>query len=208
MFRSTLIVLFALFLQIVVKAQVDSTKSKFDILLIEGISKFATEEFQLGKEKLTRALNLFSSNDVALYWRGQANLGLNDKDAAMSDFNSAVFNNAGNTDALLEIGKLLYEKEDLIEAINYFDKLIALKTDDKEAFFYRGNCKFNLKKYDEAVANYDKVIELQKDYGVVYFNRGICHYNLSSKLDACSDWAKASIYGYSEARTFLEKYCN
>ncbi|NCQ12043.1 MAG: tetratricopeptide repeat protein [Bacteroidetes bacterium] len=208
MLRSVLFLLCSILLHFSCKAQSESIKSKFDILLIEGISKVATEEFQLGKDKLTQALELFSSNDVALYWRGQANLGIGDKEAAMNDFKNAVLNNAENTDALLEIGKLIYEKEDFKEAINYFDKLILIKTDDKEAFFYRGNCKFNLKKYDEAIANYDKVIELQKDYGVAYFNRGICHYNLSSKLDACSDWAKASIYGYAEARTFLEKYCN
>jgi tetratricopeptide (TPR) repeat protein len=79
-----------------------------------------------------------------LYWRGQAKLGLNDKDGATADFANAVMNNAENTDALIEIGKILYEKEDFTQAISYFDKTIALKSDEKEAYFYRGNCKFRL----------------------------------------------------------------
>ena len=50
-----------------------------------------------------------------------------------------------------------------IEAIEFYDKVLELKPDHHESWFWKGFTLINLKKYQEAISFFDKLIAIEPD---------------------------------------------
>lgn len=102
-----------------------------------------------------------------------------------------------------------YELKDIRGAISDLSKGIDIYPGIYEsAYFFRGNCFFDLEKYNEAIHDYSKVIESNNLDELAYYNRGIAFINLNKIEEGCIDFSKAGELGQNEAYNLIRKYCN
>jgi len=77
-----------------------------------------------------------------------------------------------NFEALQLMGTLFAQTKQILEALNYFDKAIAVNDKNAGIFNNRGMVLMELNNPALAVQSYDKAIALRKDYPEAYSNRG------------------------------------
>jgi tetratricopeptide (TPR) repeat protein len=79
----------------------------------------------------------------------------------------------------------------LSEAVNCFDRAIALKPDDYVAYNDRGRAYARMRQYDLAIRDYDKAIALKPDLSQAYNNRGNVYLRMRRLDFAISDYNTA-----------------
>ncbi len=84
-----------------------------------------------------------------------------------------------------------FNEQNYEEAIKYYDEIIKLAPDFKEAYNNRGFSYAQLGNFDKAVIDFDKVIEIGPADKGAYFNRGLIYTNLEKFEEAISDYTKA-----------------
>jgi tetratricopeptide (TPR) repeat protein len=72
-----------------------------------------------------------------------------------------------------------------------FSKEIELYPNRNLAYYYRGNCYYNLKKYEEAIIDYSKFIKLEPNQNRAYYYRAICYRKLKKYKESIIDCNKA-----------------
>ncbi len=70
------------------------------------------------------------------------------------------------------------------KVIDSFDKGIALKPEDHEAWYNRGFVLYNLGQYQEALGNVSKAIALKPDYHLAWLGKGFLFYHLERYEEA------------------------
>ena len=60
------------------------------------------------------------------------------------------------------------------DAVESFERAVAVQPDYAEAFNNRGNALFDLGRNEDALASYDQALALQPDYADALVNRGQC----------------------------------
>ena len=66
---------------------------------------------------------------------------------------------------------------------------------------------FETSQYKEAIKCYDKAIFFKGNFVEAMFNRGNAKIELDYTVDACKDWCKAKLQGYTGADANIEKFC-
>lgn len=82
----------------------------------------------------------------------------------------------------------------LVKAITYFDKALAVSKDFVPALGYKSGCYFRLKEPDSVLACLDKLRLLQPNYPGLwepYFNAGVLYYRSARYANALAAWKKA-----------------
>ena len=103
----------------------------------------------------------------------------------------------------LKIGVCYYNKKNIDEAINNYNKAIELNPNFTEAYFNKGICLSNQQKKEEAIEVFNKAIEIVNNDAELYLNRGYCYFSLKNFRKALKDFNKAI-----ELRpNFSEAYC-
>ncbi len=90
-----------------------------------------------------------------------------------------------------EQGNILVVNEGYSEAIASYDKALAIKPDDHQAWGNRGNALGNLGRYEEEIASYNKALAIQPDYHQAWYNRGIALGNLGRDEEEIASYDKA-----------------
>ena len=115
-------------------------------------------------------------------------------------------------------GQNLFEVGEYSASAKYFDEVINLDYDQKEAFEYRGNAKFFLRDYEQALLDFNRAIQLYEnhqeqnkdqsfkgphniqlvmgdkvDYKLanLFNNRGATHFNMGNYREAYDDFTKS-----------------
>jgi len=85
----------------------------------------------------------------------------------------------------------LYQKADYLsklnrdlESIGFYDKVIELDSNYKEAYNGKGSCLHQLKMYNEAIIAFEKSIEIDPNYADSYLGKGLCLIALEKKEEA------------------------
>ncbi|MFC1493531.1 tetratricopeptide repeat protein, partial [candidate division KSB1 bacterium] len=78
-------------------------------------------------------------------------------------------------DFRFSFGMLMYRMNRISEAALHFNKAGNLKSDNHEAWFYRGNCCLKLKKYGEALADYEKCLRIKPEHAECLNNMGVVY---------------------------------
>ena len=100
-------------------------------------------------------------------------------------------NNRDKIIQLMAEAERYYNEQKYEEAIKYYDEIIKLAPDFKEAYNNRGFSYAQLGNFDKAVIDFDKVIEIGPADKGAYFNRGLIYTNLEKFEEAISDYTKA-----------------
>ena len=72
------------------------------------------------------------------------------------------------------------------EAIESYNKAIAIQPKDNGAWYDQGLALYNLRRYSEAIVSYDKALELQPCDAVAWYNKACC-YALQCQVDLAID---------------------
>ncbi|NOJ28817.1 MAG: hypothetical protein DA328_01460 [Nitrososphaeraceae archaeon] len=75
---------------------------------------------------------------------------------AQDDSNTTV----SNIDILFEKADTLYNQQKYEEAIQYYDKILAINSSDIDALNSKGVALSDIQKYDEAIENFDKILAI------------------------------------------------
>ena len=72
------------------------------------------------------------------------------------------------------------------EALEWFNKAIALNPRYYKLYYDRGNANYYLHNYGEAIKDYDKTIELSPSFARAYFNRAVIYLSWKRQEEACA----------------------
>ena len=97
-----------------------------------------------------------------------------------------------------------FNEKDSSRAIDLYTQLLALNPDNADAYYNRGNVRYDLGDKSGALSDYDKSIELNPDDAEAYNNRGNVKSKLGDKSGALSDYDKS----ISLKPDFAEAYNN
>jgi tetratricopeptide (TPR) repeat protein len=98
------------------------------------------------------------------------------------------------TPEVTEIHKLASDKSDKgkkQEALEDYNKAIALDPNYADSYVERGNVLLGLGDKQGAIADYTRAIKLDPNYALAYYNRGVVRNDLGDKQGALVDYTKA-----------------
>jgi tetratricopeptide (TPR) repeat protein len=123
--------------------------------------------------------------------KGDALIGIGDKQAAIAAYTTAIDLYLANKAPLLKRGRLFLEAGKYRLAQKDFSQVIELDPRNPEAFIARGETFMNAKQLLEAIADFTTALELRPDDATIYAKRGHAQVD-SGLIDAgCNDWLVA-----------------
>ena len=137
---------------------------------------------------------------MVYYYKGKPDL-------AIDQLNIALQLDSNNIYTLMNLGTLLYETQNYIEAKNMFTRSIEINPEYLPAYINRSAIYIEMGKYYEAIADLDFYILNNDKNGLAYLNRGIANENTFRWKEACRDWKKAMDLGVSKAQKYIEEQC-
>jgi protein O-mannosyl-transferase len=128
-------------------------------------------------------LSLLSWNQCG-YWRDS--IILFSHALKVTDNNWLAYNNRGYA----------YEAQGFNnQAIEDFDRVVAIKPLFPDGYYNRGHVYQNLRNYRQAIEDYNRAIEIKPDHAGAYNNRGVVNLNRGDNISGCQDAQKACALG-------------
>jgi uncharacterized caspase-like protein/regulator of sirC expression with transglutaminase-like and TPR domain len=122
---------------------------------------YMLKKYKEARIDYTKAIEL-APNDAYTnkYYRGICNYNLDLTQEALNDFLSYLEKDPNEPYILVMTGHSLYILKEYQRAIEYYSKTISTKSDEIEAYYWRGQSYFNLGKKSEALRDVDKALSL------------------------------------------------
>jgi tetratricopeptide (TPR) repeat protein len=172
-----------------------------------GVAYFIKNSLDTAAGFFTEAIKLkpssvMSYRDLAMvyYYKGKPDL-------AIQKLYIAYGLDSTNIYTLMNLGTLLYETQNYIEAKNMFSQSIEINPDYLPAYINRSAIYIEMGKYEEAIADLDLYILNDDKNGQAYLNRGIANENTFRWKEACRDWKRAMELGVTKAQKYVEEQC-
>lgn len=109
-----------------------------------------------------------------------------DEDAFLEAKINASNSDPKNTNLLFQIGEMYFKRNEYENSIVYFDKLLAINSQDVMALEYVGNAHQSLAKFKNAISTYEKVVTIQPDHKKVICEMATCYRELGQLSKARS----------------------
>lgn len=155
----------------------------------------------LGKNKRTNYLSKVKgeviNNELLLnkklaYWgRAIARRNLNKLSDAILDYKKVLKIDPKNISALENLGDLFQQQGNYNEALEYFNKLIELVSNNARYYSKRAYQKGLLKDNKGAIEDLNKAIEIEPTNSINFYNRGLAKNNLDNYKNAIEDYSMA-----------------
>lgn len=110
--------------------------------------------------------------------------------------------------ALLELGRLAMEKDDLPSALAYYDRLVGIAPYNPMAWCNRGVVRKALMADDEALADLEKAIELDPTADQTYVNIALIHLRQGRKQEGCYALQQAHDLGDRTVEELMLVHCD
>jgi tetratricopeptide (TPR) repeat protein len=186
-----------------------------------GLARYELGDYEQAIEDYTQAIRINPYNAVAYRNRADARFHIGDNQGAIEDYNQAIKINPdcvngnarsqlGNYKKVIDIFTQSIEiSSDEVADNNFgnavsdlgnYNKAIKINPDDADAYYSRGNARFDLGDRTGAIEDYTQAIKINYNYGDAYYNRGIARYSLGDKLLAIEDFQKAADLYWKEGK--------
>lgn len=158
----------------------------------KGFMENAEKKYTEAKESLQKSL-LYKKDYINTYLElGFACNKLKQGDDAITWFNEALKIDAKSHIPYNGIAEVYRDtKKDPDMAMTWYQKSLAVKTDERKACFGMGYCLNTKGRYSEAVTYLQKAIQQEPDYTAAYVELGYSHYMLSNNSAALESLNKA-----------------
>ena len=190
--------------------ELDTTKSKRDVLIYRGIVHDAMNNFGLAIEDFNQAQGI-DSNDVFLYVeRAKTYYNIRNHEGAIKDFLKVTELNPNSKDAeeaWRYLGKIKQADKSYRDAVNYYTRVLRFAPKDYETIFKRGECKFFLNDYKAAIKDFDACIEINSEYQYAFALRGESKLKSDDKEGACKDLNTAYKLGIKDILGLINENC-
>jgi tetratricopeptide (TPR) repeat protein/S1-C subfamily serine protease len=127
----------------------------------------------------------------AYYNRGIAKYELDQKQAAITDYDRAIAINPNFSQAYYNRGSTKSELDQKQAAITDYDRAIAINPNYSQAYYNRGIAKYELDQKQAAVTDYDRAIAINPNFSEAYYNRGSAKSDLRQNQAAITDYDRA-----------------
>jgi len=162
--------------------------------------RLALLDFDKGIELYPNMANLYGN-------RGNVRALLSDIAGAIEDYKRAAQLQPKDPLPYLNIGNLQFNRKEYNSAINSFNKSIEIDSTCMICYVRRADTKRKLKNYTSALVDIQNAISIAPNYGESYSLKGSLEYLTNKKNTACESWEKAVKLGFSDAKEFLNTYC-
>lgn len=98
-----------------------------------------------------------------------------DYGTAIDYYTKAVINNPADINTMQKIANIYKLTGNNTKAINFYDKIIALDTENGDAYFNKGLVYASQKDYDNCIKCFEKVIQISPDYPYAYYSIGMAY---------------------------------
>jgi tetratricopeptide (TPR) repeat protein len=130
---------------------------------------------------------------------------LKDFPKAMSDAETVLKTDPDNVKANFVLANCYDDLNQLDKAMVYYNKVIAVNTNDPSFYLRRAIVFGKLKQFDQCLRDLDASTAINASYGEAYFWKGVVKVNMNQ--NPCADLKKALNLGYTAAEGPLAKYC-
>jgi len=135
---------------------------------------------------------------------GNLHLQQGNNDIAYESMTKAIRSNPNSSEAFFCLAYMEQEKENFLEAINFFETALKIKPEDVGALNNMGNCFDRLNKSHDSIKTYSKAISLDSEYIAAYYNRGNAYSKIGEDKLALKDLNQA----IDLDNTFYQAYYN
>ena len=126
---------------------------------------------------------------------------------AIKDYDKAIKEDKGNTDAYFNRGTCELALKDFKSAMTDFNKTIELDPKFVKAYYSRASVFVSQEKYADALPDLDKTIELAPSTPNALTLRGQIRAQTGNKKGACADFNQAKQFGDKQADKYLSQFC-
>ncbi|GAX40431.1 TPR repeat-containing protein [Tolypothrix sp. NIES-4075] len=175
-----------------------------------GLARYELGDYEQAIADYTQAIEINPYDAVAYRNRADARFHIGDNQGAIEDYNQAIkinpdygryeqrvidiFNQSREISFHDEVaGNGCSELEDLTQAIK-------INPNDADAYYNRGNARFDLGDRAGAIEDYTQAIKINYNYADAYYNRGNARSDLGDKLLAIEDFQKATDLYWKEGK--------
>jgi tetratricopeptide (TPR) repeat protein len=187
----------------------ENIDTNFPVLFLNrGIANINKGNRYQAMADFNTALKLRSDLYEAKYFKGKM-LGENGKfDEAITLLSEVIEHDPVDLGALLHRGMFYKKKNNYIEALSDYDKIITIETGIAEVYHNRGNLRVMIKDLQGALEDFNQALSVDESLSKTYFNRGVLKFLMSDPIDGCLDIHKSQELGYEEAVDKGDLYCN
>jgi tetratricopeptide (TPR) repeat protein len=185
-----------------------------------GLARYELGDYEQAIEDYTQAIRINPYDAVAYRNRADARFHTGDNQGAIEDYTQAIKINPdcvdrngrsqlGNYKKVIDIftqsieissDEVAYNRGNAVSDLEDYDQAIKINPDDAEAYYNRGNARFDLGDRTGAIEDYTQAIKINYNYGDAYYNRGIARFNLGDKQLAIEDFQKATDLYWKEGK--------
>ena len=123
---------------------------------------------------------------------GIANYYLKQLDVAKKNFEAAIAADASSSDGYVWLGRIYADMRNYKEALNCYNKAIALNSQNSAAYLFKGRTlAFFMKNYEEGIVAFTKAIEINPEYADAYLQRAYAYNQKGIGKLAKADFDKA-----------------
>jgi len=171
----------------------EMTKLKADALVqLQGLMEDAQSVIEGVRDRLDTAIDAPSlpeiEGEVSLEHLATISAGADGRTAIPSADAAGVI----SPEDYCRRGNALFLSRDYAEAVDAYDRALALKPDYYQAWSNRGSALFNLDQYEASIASYDRALDLKDDYPEAWNNRGSSLIKLGDHNAAAFSFEKAT----------------
>ncbi len=181
-----------------------------------GLARYELGDYEQAIEDYTQAIKINPYDAVAYRNRADARFHIGDNQGAIEDYTQAikinpdyVNSNARSQQRVMDIftqsieistDEVAYNRGNAVSELEDYNKAIKINPDDADAYYNRGNARFDLGDRTGAIEDYTQAIKINYNYGDAYYNRGIARSYLGDKLLAIEDFQKAADLYWKEGK--------
>ncbi len=161
----------------------------YNVWHIRGSALLESEHYEAAVVSYNKALELNSNSSETWNIRSIALFALGQLKEAIASLDKAIELDK-NTDRELR-DTLLLVIDQHQKTIASYDHAVAIKPDDHEAWYNRGNALFDLGRDKDAIASYDHAVAIQPDLHQAWYNRSLVLKHLGREEKATESYNKA-----------------
>ncbi|MGI8503996.1 MAG: tetratricopeptide repeat protein [Hassallia sp.] len=185
-----------------------------------GLARYELGDYEQAIEDYTQAIRITPDDAVAYRNRADARFHIGDNQGAIEDYNQAIKINPNYVDSnarsqlgnykkfidifthSIEISSddVAYNRSNADSELEDYEQAIKINPDDADAYYNRGNARFDLGDRAGAIEDYTQAIKINYNYADAYYNRGNARFDLGDRAGAIEDFQKATDLYWKEGK--------
>lgn len=174
----------------------------------KGVALFQMEKFEEAIPVFSLSIQSDSINYKPWFNRANANLELENFKSAVGDYNMANGLDPSQTDIYYNRGLALLGIEAYEDALLDFDAALQVNPNQALVHFNKGKAQVGNNDPVGALESLTNAVNLDNKNGAAYYLLGVTRMSaLGQKEEGCAELKMALSLGYTEAKTWIDDFC-